>query len=158
MKRLHLHITVENLEASIRFYTAMLGIGPTKQKPDYAKWMIEDPRMNLAISTRGERSGLDHLGLQVDSLDELETLRKQMKSADLSLFDEGETTCCYANSDKSWVKDPDGIPWEAYHTMEDAQIFSLNSPSADASNEENSCCSPSLMSIGASGGCDSTKK
>src|SRR6185436_7212807 len=104
MKRLHIHIAVENLEKSIGFYSALFGASPVKQKADYAKWMLDDPRVNFAISARGAKPGLDHLGIQVDGPDELAGLRENMKRADLSLFDEGEKTCCYAKSDKSWLQ------------------------------------------------------
>jgi len=137
MKRLHIHVAVDDLERSIQFYSAMFRTVPSKQKSDYAKWMLDDPRINFAISSRGTKVGLDHLGLQVDSEEELEVLREQMKAADLTLFDEGESTCCYAASDKSWVKDPSEIPWEAYHTMTDVELFSV--PKA---GEKSACCAP----------------
>ena len=152
MKRLHIHISVKSLEKSVQFYSAMFGTSPSKQKSDYAKWMLEDPRINFAISSRGGDVGLDHLGLQVDSEEELIALREQMKAADLALFDEGETTCCYAASDKSWVRDPSGIPWEAYHTMADAEIFSVQKPS-----EKNACCTPSLTQAEEPSNCCSPK-
>lgn len=136
MKRLHVHIAVEDLEQSIGFYSTLFGTKPTKQKPDYAKWMLDDPRVNFAISARGATPGLDHFGIQVDAPEELEGLREHLKRADLGLFDEGETTCCYAASDKSWVKDPSGIAWEAYHTMADAGLFSPPKQKASA------CCAP----------------
>lgn len=120
MKRLHLHLSVENLEKSVSFYSALFGAPPVKQKSDYAKWMLEDPRVNFAISSRSSKQGLDHLGIQVDSAEELSQLREQISQADLQTFDEGQTQCCYAKSDKSWVQDPNGIAWEAYHTMSDA--------------------------------------
>lgn len=142
MKRLHIHIAVDNLEKSIQFYSAMFGTSPAKQKSDYAKWMLDAPRINFAISSRGAKVGLDHLGLQVDSIEELEALREQMKAADLALFEEGKTTCCYAASEKSWVKDPSGIPWEAYHTMADAELFSAPKP-----GEASACCTPTLKQI-----------
>ncbi len=116
MKRMHIHVGVDNLEQSIGFYSALFGADPVKTKSDYAKWMLDDPRINFAISTKVEK-GVDHLGLQVDDDSELQVLRKRLKNAELSLFDEGETTCCYARSDKSWVKDPSDIAWEAYKTM-----------------------------------------
>ena len=136
MKRLHVHIAVEDLEKSIGFYSTLFGAKPTKQKPDYAKWMLDDPRVNFAISARGAKPGLDHFGIQVDAPEELESLREHLKRADLGLFDEGETTCCYAASDKSWVQDPNGIAWEAYHTMADAELFSGSTTSGAA------CCAP----------------
>lgn len=135
MKRMHVHIGVKNLADSIRFYSALFGAQPVKTKPDYAKWMLEDPRLNFAISTRAGTIGVDHLGIQVDDGTELHALRDQLAKANLTTQDDGTTTCCYAKSDKSWVEDPSGIAWEAYHTMEDAQIFS----DAEAAS---ACCAP----------------
>jgi len=152
MKRLHIHVAVDNLEKSIQFYSAMFGATPSKQKSDYAKWVLDDPRINFAISSRGAKVGLDHLGLQVDSTEELEALREQMKAADLTLFDEDETTCCYAASEKSWVKDPSGIPWEAYHTMADAELFSTPKP-----GETSACCTPTLKQIEEPSSCSTPK-
>jgi catechol 2,3-dioxygenase-like lactoylglutathione lyase family enzyme len=124
MKRLHIHVGVKDLEKSIRFYRTLFGADPAKVKGDYAKWMLEDPRINFAISTRASSKGVDHLGLQVDEGEELELIRTRLKEADMALLDEGQTTCCYARSEKSWVQDPDGLAWEAYQTMEDAELFS----------------------------------
>ena len=137
MKRIHIHVGVEKLDESIRFYSAIFGAQPVKIKPDYAKWMLEDPRVNFAISTRASKKGVDHLGIQVEENAELEELRTRVKATDLAVFDEGSTVCCYARSEKSWVKDPAGIAWEAYRTMEDAQIFS----SKEAA-DESACCAP----------------
>jgi catechol 2,3-dioxygenase-like lactoylglutathione lyase family enzyme len=136
MKRLHIHVAVDNLETSIGFYSALFGSEPTKRKPDYAKWMLDDPRINFAISARGVKSGLDHLGIQVENPDELAAIREQIARAGLAVSDAGETTCCYARSDKSWVQDPSGIAWEAYHTMADAELFHQGQPAASA------CCAP----------------
>jgi len=124
MKRIHIHVGVENLDEAIRFYSAMFGAQPVKTKPDYAKWMLEDPRVNFAISTRVAKNGVDHLGIQVDDNAELAEIRERVKAAELAVFDEGETVCCYAHSEKSWVQDPSGVAWEAYRTMDDAQVFS----------------------------------
>ena len=137
MKRFHIHIGVEKLEESIRFYSSLFGAQPVKTKPDYAKWMLDDPRVNFAISTRAPKRGVDHLGIQVEEERELNELRSRLETADMTLLDEGSTICCYAHSDKSWVQDPTGIPWEAYRTMEDAQFFSRNSDSS-----ESACCAP----------------
>lgn len=137
MKRLHIHVAVDNLEKSVQFYSSLFGMKPTKHKADYAKWMVEDPRVNFAISARGAKAGIDHLGIQVEAPEELDGLREQMKRADLQLSDEGETTCCYAESDKSWVQDPSGIAWEAYHTMADAEFFNIVPKSAASA-----CCVP----------------
>jgi len=140
MKRFHIHIGVDKLEESIRFYSVLFGAEPVKRKPDYAKWLLDDPRVNFAISTRVKKAGMDHLGIQVEENQELAELRERAKAADLAIIDEGETVCCYARSEKSWIQDPTGIPWEAYRTMEDAQVFS-----ARASQAENSCCTPETM-------------
>ena len=151
MKRLHIHMGVENLEESIRFYTALFGAEPVKTKADYAKWMVDDPSVNFAISTRASKKGVDHLGIQVDSSQELDAIRAQMSAANISTHSDGETTCCYAKSEKSWVNDPNGIAWEAYHTMDDAQIFS------DAEQEEQSaCCVPETK--GQPGCCEPSEK
>jgi catechol 2,3-dioxygenase-like lactoylglutathione lyase family enzyme len=124
MKRMHINVGVEDLDQSIRFYNALFGTEPVKTKTDYAKWMLEDPRINFSISSRTSTQGVDHLGLQVEEDGELEELRERLRAADMSLFDEGETICCYARSDKSWARDPSGVAWEAYKTMEDVQLFS----------------------------------
>lgn len=135
MKRLHIHVGVEKLADSISFYSAMFGAEPIKVKDDYAKWMLDDPCVNFAISTRAKR-GVDHLGVQVEAQDELTDLRQRLTKADLSMFDEGETACCYAKSDKSWVRDPSGIAWEAYQNMADVQYFGQEPDLGEA------CCAP----------------
>lgn len=150
MKRLHIHVGVDNIDESVKFYSALFGAQPSKTKPDYAKWMLEDPRINFAVSTRAEKKGVDHLGIQVDGAEELDALRGQIAAAEIAAKDEGETTCCYAKSDKSWVTDPAGIAWEAYHTMEDAEIFSGKAQTAEGAccapaskAEKSGCCAPS---------------
>ncbi len=137
MKRMHIHVGVKNIAEGVKFYSALFGAEPTKQMPDYAKWMLDDPRLNFAISTRSGKQGVDHLGFQVDDEKALSALREQLRQADIATFDEGETVCCYAESDKSWLQDPAGIAWEAYQTMSDAQLFSDKKASAD-----NACCTP----------------
>jgi hypothetical protein len=128
-----------------------------KTKADYAKWMLEDPRVNFAISTRASKNGVDHLGIQVEENEELEELRGRIRSADLAVFDEGETVCCYANSEKSWVQDPSGIAWEAYRTMDDAQIFSgklaadESACCSDRPVSKTQCCEPSEKTAGCCG-------
>lgn len=149
MKRMHIHVGVDDIAESVKFYSALFGAEPAKQMPDYAKWMLEDPRVNFAISTRSGKKGLDHLGMQVDDEAELAELRQRIRQADIDLVDEGETVCCYAESDKSWVQDPAGIAWEAYQTMADAQLFSEK-----AANEQTACCSPvSIPIVAATSGC-----
>lgn len=139
MKRMHLHVGVQNLSEAVKFYSALFGAGPVKVKADYAKWLLDDPRINFAISTRAGKPGLDHLGFQAEDEAELGDIRARIKNARLPHEDEGETTCCYATSDKTWLRDPAGIAWEAYRTMTDAEIYS--SKSAGTENGS-SCCAP----------------
>ena len=140
MKRFHIHIGVEKLDEAICFYSALFGTEPVKTKPDYAKWLLDDPRVNFAISTRVKTKGMDHLGLQVEKELELAELRDRLKAAGMAVVEEGETTCCYARSDKSWVQDPAGIPWEAYRTMEDAHVFA-----SQPNQAESACCTAETM-------------
>jgi catechol 2,3-dioxygenase-like lactoylglutathione lyase family enzyme len=141
MKRLHVHVGVRDLGDSVKFYSALFGAEPVKLKPDYAKWMLDDPRLNFAISTRSGKVGVDHMGLQVDAAAELGALRDQMSNANITTHSDGETTCCYAHSEKSWVEDPNGLPWETYHTMADAQIYGSAENVVEASS---ACCAPKL--------------
>lgn len=137
MKRFHVHAHVEDLQQSIAFYSAMFAAQPTRVESDYAKWMLEDPRINFAISTRGGKPGVDHLGIQADSEEELAGLKARAQAADIALFDEGETSCCYARSDKHWLTDPQGIAWEQFHTLASIPVFSDQAaPAARAS----ACC------------------
>lgn len=143
MKRMHVHVSVENLEKAVKFYGALFGAEPTKLKSDYAKWMLEDPRLNFAISAKGSKPGVDHFGIQVEQESELQEVRSRIEKAELGAFDEGETTCCYAQSDKTWVMDPAGMPWEAYQTMGDAEVFHAT----EAPVEATACCAPSPAKI-----------
>ncbi len=129
MKRFHVHVAVKDLESSIRFYSTLFGAEPAVSKSDYAKWMIDDPRINFAISQRGEAPGVNHLGLQVDSDAELEALRGQAESADLSASAQSGT-CCYARSNKYWYTDPQGVAWETYHTLAQVEFFGSDAASA----------------------------
>lgn len=138
MKRFHIHVGVKDLENSVQFYSTLFGQKPTKLKHDYAKWMLEDPRLNFAISTRTGEQGVDHLGIQVEEASELKEISERLKKADLTIYDEGETTCCYTKSDKAWVSDPSGIAWEAYQNMGDADIF--NQKNESPANDESNCC------------------
>jgi catechol 2,3-dioxygenase-like lactoylglutathione lyase family enzyme len=139
MKRFHVHVAVDDLEANVRFYSTVFGVQPAVQKPDYAKWMVEDPRINFAISRRGAKAGLDHLGFQVDSDEELSTLREQVTQAQIAAFDQPDATCCYARSDKYWITDPQGIAWETYRTLGEAAIYGAQTKTAD---ENGACCAP----------------
>ncbi len=142
MKTMHIHIGVASIEQSIPFYSALFGVEPVKVKSDYAKWALEDPKVNFAISTRVSGHGVDHLGIQVSDDTELAAMRKRIQDADIATWDEGETVCCYARSDKSWVTDPSGVAWETYHTMEDAEIYSP----ASRVDTDGACCVSSQAS------------
>jgi catechol 2,3-dioxygenase-like lactoylglutathione lyase family enzyme len=146
MKRFHVHLHVENLDASIAFYSRLFAAQPTRVEGDYAKWMIEDPRINFAISTRGRAAGLDHLGFQAEDGAELAELKARAEQADSAFLDEGATTCCYAKSDKHWVTDPQGIAWEHYLTLGNIPVFN----EAEAQTAEGSCCAPKADSQTAS--------
>ncbi len=123
MKRFHVHAHVDDLPASIAFYTRFFGVEPSRVEADYAKWMLDDPRINFAISTRGGRPGIDHLGIQADTDEELAEMTARARSADLALRDAGQTTCCYARSDKHWLTDPQGIAWECFRTLGAIAVF-----------------------------------
>jgi catechol 2,3-dioxygenase-like lactoylglutathione lyase family enzyme len=136
MKRFHIHVHVEDLDKSIGFYSKLFAAEPARVEGDYAKWMLEDPRINFAISTRGGKPGIDHLGFQTDDPEELAALKARAEAADMALLDEGETTCCYARSEKHWVTDPQGIAWEHFHTLSDIPVFSQHQGEAAV------CCTP----------------
>lgn len=124
MKRIHIHISAEDLAATKRFYSALFGQAPTVDKPDYMKWMLDDPRINLAVSQRdGATRGVDHVGIQVESDEELETVNAALLEAEQSTLAEPDAQCCYANSNKHWSRDPQGVIWEMFHTMESAPTY-----------------------------------
>ena len=148
MKRFHVHTHVSDLAASIAFYSKLFAAAPTRVESDYAKWMLDDPRINFAISTRGARPGVDHLGFQTDTEEELAGLKARAQAADMALLDEGRTTCCYARSDKHWVTDPQGIAWEHFHTLADIPVFSEGRPAA-ADGAAAACCAPATASAAA---------
>ena len=139
MKRFHVHVAVPDLAASIRFYSTLFGTAPAVVKGDYAKWMLEDPHVNFAISQRGGKTGINHLGLQTDSDEELEILNGQLQEADLATQAEKAIACCYARSNKYWVTDPTGIAWETFHTL--GAVPTFNDETAGSSAEP--CCTPS---------------
>ena len=145
MKRFHIHVAVDDLAANIGFYSGVFGQQPAVVKEHYAKWMLDDPRVNFAISNRGLKAGVDHLGIQVDSDEELAVLRDQVRNADIAARDQPGAACCYANSNKYWITDPQGIAWETYHTLgsiptfgQDAKQTTKTGGSAVAS----ACCAP----------------
>jgi lactoylglutathione lyase len=139
MKRFHVHLHVNDLDKNIGFYSALFNQPPTRTESDYAKWMLEDPPVNFAISTRGTSTGVDHLGFQVSSADELGALKTQAQAGDMALLDEGETTCCYARSDKYWITDPQGLAWEQFHTLGNIPVFNEAGTSEAAAT---ACCAP----------------
>lgn len=145
MKRFHIHVGVKDLSQSVRFYSTLFGQEPSKLKSDYAKWMLEDPRINFAISTRTGTDGVDHLGIQVDEGAELTEITQRLEKADLELLDQGETTCCYSTSIKAWVLDPSSVAWETYQTMADADVYS-GKKNPKQEQEESACCAPAVES------------
>jgi len=132
MKRFHVHVAVDQLEDSIRFYSSLFGVAPTVVQPDYAKWMLEEPRVNFAISQRGRSPGVNHLGFQVDSDEELKAMRGQLAAADAGLVEQTGAACCYARSDKYWVTDPQGVAWETFHTLESIPMYGEDTRAAAA--------------------------
>lgn len=147
MKRLHVHVGVTDLDSSIGFYSTLFGAEPTVTKDDYAKWMLEDPRVNFAISSGNHAAkGIEHLGIQVESGEELTEVYDRLKAADRPVLEEGATTCCYAKSEKSWIADPDGIVWEAFLTNGDATVYGDSPALATLSPRaaDGACCAPAM--------------
>lgn len=147
MKRFHVHMRVEQLDKSIAFYSKLFAAEPSRVEADYAKWMLQDPPVNFAISTRGGAPGLDHLGIQVDDASELAELKARAESAELALTDEGETTCCYARSEKHWITDPQGVAWEHFHTLGSVPMFS-EAASQASPKTSSACCAPRGKPVG----------
>jgi hypothetical protein len=145
MKRMHIHVAVEDLETSTRFYVAMFGgAEPTVSKSDYRKWELSDPKVNFAISQRGVKPGIDHLGIQVESDDELTEMRARFASAELPVSNQTATTCCYAKSDKTWTVDPQGVAWETFRTLGHAPVYGESRErSSDTRISSNACCAGS---------------
>lgn len=148
MKRLHVHVSVEDIQKSVSFYSALFASQPSVVKSDYAKWMLEDPRVNFAISTRGREPGLDHLGIQVESQGELHEVYGRLRQAGGNVLEQGETACCYAKSEKSWIDDPAGIAWETFHTTGESTVYGDGSGENQAriahEKEGAACCAPQL--------------
>src|SRR5215831_6664493 len=140
MKRLHLHVAVDDLTQSIGFYSALFAADPTVVKTDYAKWMLEDPRVNFAISTRGRQAGLDHLGIQVESADELQDVYARLRRAGGEVTEQGQVTCCYAKSEKAWIDDPAGISWETFLTSGEATDYGTSVQRGARIAHERACC------------------
>jgi predicted enzyme related to lactoylglutathione lyase len=143
MKRMHVHVGVEDLDRAISFYSALFATQPAVVKPDYAKWMLDDPRVNFAISTRGKQPGLDHLGIQVESQAELQEVYGQLCNAGGNIIEQGQTSCCYAKSEKSWIDDPAGLYWETFFTTGESTNYGDGTGERDARiAHEKTCCEP----------------
>jgi lactoylglutathione lyase len=138
MKRFHVHVAVPDLQKSIRFYSTIFGAEPAVVKDDYAKWMLEDPRVNFAISQRGEAAGINHLGFQVDNASELQEIHARLQAAGSGVEEEKNVSCCYARSDKYWVTDPAGVAWESFHSLGTVPFYHGESQAA----EKSACCAP----------------
>jgi catechol 2,3-dioxygenase-like lactoylglutathione lyase family enzyme len=149
MKRFHVHVRVADLDSSIRFYSTLFGDEPAVVKPDYAKWMLDDPRVNFAISAGASEAGIDHLGFQVESDSELESIAGRLSAAGTSVIKQENAACCYALGNKGWVADPSGISWETFHTLGESTVYGNDlapRPSPAQSERENSCCTPAADS------------
>lgn len=137
MKRFHVHVSVDDIEQSIRFYSTLFDAQPSVQQPDYAKWMLEDPRVNFAISQRGAAAGIEHLGIQVENEAELGEVYERLARAERPVIEEKDTTCCYAHSDKQWIGDPQGVMWETFLTKGAATVYGVSRPDSSVQ-----CCTP----------------
>jgi catechol 2,3-dioxygenase-like lactoylglutathione lyase family enzyme len=154
MKRLHVHVAVEDLSKSVGFYSALFDTKPVVIKPDYAKWMLDDPRLNFAISTRSREPGLDHLGIQVENKTELHEVYARLRKAGATVIEQGETACCYAKSEKSWIDDPSGISWETFHTTGENIDYGDGSGENEARvARAKACCVPQAAPVVASACC-----
>ena len=152
MKRFHAHVRVDDLESSVRFYSTLFGTEPTVLKADYAKWMLEDPRVNFAITAGSTATGLDHLGLQVESDEDLAVIAGRLDAAGQSVLKQANAACCYARGNKGWVSDPSGISWETFHTFGESTVYGGDlapRPAPSTPLESDSCCTPALSSTSA---------
>ncbi|MGR9073329.1 MAG: ArsI/CadI family heavy metal resistance metalloenzyme [Gammaproteobacteria bacterium] len=134
MKRFHVHLTVDDLEKNIEFYSALFGCRPSVRHDDYAKWMLDDPRLNFAVSTRGGACGLDHLGLQAENDTELAEIKSRLDATDKAVETQEQAACCYMQSDKHWILDPQGIAWESFHSLKEIPTFNDKSARSDGEN------------------------
>lgn len=154
MKRFHVHVGVSHLDQSIAFYSSLFGTGPSVTKPDYAKWMLDDPRVNFAISSKcSAAKGIEHLGIQAESGTELTEVYGRLQTAGRPVLEEGATICCYAKSEKSWISDPDGVVWEAFHTNGEATVYGDSAPLGTLSinASASACCAPAMASTNSCG-------
>jgi hypothetical protein len=146
MKRMHVHVSVEEITKAVSFYSALFSAEPSVLKEDYAKWMLDDPRVNFAISTRGREPGLDHLGIQVEGQDELQDVYGRLRNAGGAIVEQGATTCCYAQSEKTWIDDPAGISWETFLTTGEATNYGDNFDREARIAHQKACCTPQAAS------------
>jgi predicted lactoylglutathione lyase len=154
MKRMHVHVSVDDLQRSVVFYSALFAAEPSVVKADYAKWMLDDPRVNFAISIRGRQPGLDHLGIQAENRDELREIYGRLHKAGGTVVEQGQTTCCYAKSEKAWIDDPAGISWETFLTTGESIDYGDGSGERVARiAHEQSCCAPQIAPPAAACGC-----
>ena len=148
MKRLHLHLGVDDLAASVKFYSTLFAAEPTFIADDYAKWMLEDPRVNFAISAGHATRGIEHVGIQVENADELAEVRARLSRAEAPILDEAATTCCYAESSKAWISDPQGVMWETFLTTGTATNYgdspALDTIAVSANAAAGACCAPAM--------------
>jgi hypothetical protein len=151
MNRFHVHVSVVDFDQSIGFYSTLFGASPNVQKYDYAKWMLDDPRVNFAISTRSSQHGVNHLGIQVENADGLHAIHDRLIQADKAVFNEKGTTCCYARSDKYWVTDPQGIAWETFQTLGSAPVYGEDR--APIASDTAACCVPLIQATPSEPGC-----
>jgi predicted enzyme related to lactoylglutathione lyase len=143
MKRMHVHVAVDDLQTAVGFYSALFAAAPSVIKTDYAKWMLDDPRVNFAISARGRQSGLDHLGIQVEDKSELNEVYARLHEAGGNIIEQGQTNCCYATSEKSWIDDPAGIAWETFLTTGESTDYGDGSGEREARiARKQACCAP----------------
>lgn len=145
MKRLHVHLAVNDIQQNISFYSSLFNSEPSVLKEDYAKWMLDDPRVNFSISNRSEKVGLDHLGIQAENSDELAQLKESIEQADAPIKTEEGTACCYARSDKHWTLDPQGIAWETFHSLQEIPTF--NEAKKMNTEESSACCAPATETV-----------
>ena len=153
MKRLHVHMSVEDIAQSVKFYSTLFATDPAVIKPDYAKWMLEDPRVNFAISTRSGKPGLDHLGIQVETAGELQDVYGRLQKADRPVLEEGATTCCYAKSEKSWIADPQGVSWETFLTSGTSTVYGDSIDLGPIRTAQGACCTPEIKAVPAAACC-----
>ena len=153
MKRLHVHMSVEDIAQSVKFYSTLFATEPAVIKPDYAKWMLEDPRVNFAISTHSSKPGLDHLGIQVETADELQDVYGRLQKADRPVLEEGATTCCYAKSEKSWIADPQGVSWETFLTSGTSTVYGDSVDLGPIRTAQSACCTPAIKAAPAAACC-----